>query len=215
MREEAEVSQLLSKNAKQEWINARKPEPILGGPLPDHARYMGIKLHFKTKKIVHNFFLVTAYHPHSGKDADIINNFYDSLNQFISQAPQDHHILMGSDTNASLGTAATDEISILGNFGVTTKKNGECEFQLTNLLRLHRLKSMNTCFEHNCYDTHTSNFQGVCLQLDHWFVQDEAQRLVQDAKRWYHGIDSNHAAVLLVLRLPHTILRCKKIKHKK
>jgi hypothetical protein len=74
---------------------------------------------------------------------------------------------------------------------------------------------MNTCFEHNCYDTHTSNFQGVCLQLDHWFVQDEAQRLVQDAKRWYHGIDSNHAAVLLVLRLPHTILRCKKIKHKK
>jgi hypothetical protein len=122
---------------------------------------------------------------------------------------------MGSDTNASLGTAATDETSILGNFRVTTKKNGECKFQLTNLLRLHGLKSMNTCFEHNHYDTHTSNFQGVHLQLDHWFVQDEAQRLVQDAKRWDHSIDSDHAAVLLVVRLPHTILRPKMIKHKK
>jgi exonuclease III len=128
------VAVFLSKNAKQAWINAGKPEPILGGPSPDHARYMGIKLHFKTKKIVHKFFLVTAYHPHSGKDADIINKIYDSLDQFISQAPQEHHILMGSDANASLGTAAADEISILGNFGVTTKKNGECEFQLTNLL---------------------------------------------------------------------------------
>jgi exonuclease III len=128
------VAVFLSKNAKQAWINAGKPEPILGGPLPDHVRYMGIKLHFKTKKIVHKFFLVTVYHPYSGKDADIIDKFYDSLDQFISQAPQDHHILMGCDANASLGTAATDEISILGNFGVTTKKNGECEFQLTNLL---------------------------------------------------------------------------------
>jgi hypothetical protein len=55
---------------------------------------MGIKLHFKTKKILHKCFLVTAYHPHSGKDADIIDKFYDSLDQFISQASQDHHILM-------------------------------------------------------------------------------------------------------------------------
>jgi hypothetical protein len=34
-------------------------------------------------------------------------------------------------------------------------------------------------------------------------------------KRWDHGIDSDHVAVLLVLRLPHTILRPKKVKHKK
>jgi hypothetical protein len=113
------IAVFLSKNAKQASIDARQPEPILGGPSPDHARYVGIKLHFKTKKIVHKFLLVTAYHPHSGKDADIIDNFYENLDQFISQAPQDHHILMGSDANTSLGTAATDETSILGNFGVT------------------------------------------------------------------------------------------------
>jgi hypothetical protein len=64
------ISIFLSKNAKQAWTDAGKPEPILGGPSPDHARYMGIKLHLKMKKIVHNSLFVTAYHPHSGKDAD-------------------------------------------------------------------------------------------------------------------------------------------------
>jgi hypothetical protein len=132
---------------------------------------MGIKLHFKMKKIVHKFLLVTAYHPHSRKDADIIDNFYENLDQFISQATQDQNILMGSDANASLGPAATDERQLHS----YNKKECECEFQFTNHLQLHGLKSMNTCFEHNCYDTHTSNFQGAHLQLDHWFVQDEAQ----------------------------------------
>jgi hypothetical protein len=32
------IAVFLSKNAKQAWIDVRKPEPILGGPSPDHAR---------------------------------------------------------------------------------------------------------------------------------------------------------------------------------
>jgi hypothetical protein len=121
---------------------------------------------------------------------------------------------MGCDANALIGTTTTtdDETSILGKHGVETKKDGNCEFHLTNLLHPHGLKSMATCFEHCRYDTHTSNLNGACLQLDHWFVQDETQTLVQDAKRWNHGTDSDHARVLLVLRLPHKTLRPRKIK---
>jgi exonuclease III len=124
------VAIFLSKHAKLAWENAGNPEPILGGPAPDHARFMGVQLHFKTEKIVHKFFLVTSYHPHSGKDTETIEGFYDSLNSFISQAPQGHTVLMGCDANASIGTTTDDETSILGKHGVKTKKDGDCEFHL-------------------------------------------------------------------------------------
>jgi hypothetical protein len=173
------IAIFFSKHAKLAWENAGNPEPILGGPAPDHARFMGVQLPFKTEKIVHKFFLVTAYHPHSGtKDTETIEGFYDSLDSFISQAPRGHIVLMGCDANASIGTTTTDdETSILGKHGVETKKDGDCEFHLTNLLHAHGLKSMATCFEHHRYDTHTSNLNGARLQLDHWFVQDEMQTL--------------------------------------
>jgi hypothetical protein len=67
--------------------------PFLGGPAPDHARFMGVQLHFKTEKIVHKFFLVTLYHPHLGKDTETIEGFYDSLDSFILQAPKDIQFL--------------------------------------------------------------------------------------------------------------------------
>ena len=81
------VAVFLSRTARQAWDKAGNPEPTLGGAAPDHARFMGIKLHFETKKIIHKFFLITSYHPHSGKDEDTIDEFYDNLNDFISQAP--------------------------------------------------------------------------------------------------------------------------------
>ena len=210
------VAIFLSKRAQTAWKEAGSPKPTLGGVVGDYAHLIGIALHFKTGKMCHKFFVVSAYHPHSGKDNDIIENFYESLDSFIANAPRGHTVLMGSDVNAALGIAKDDDDSrILGNFGVPTQKDGQCENNTFTFLHAHGLKSMNTCFEHNRYDTWTHNSWGSRHQLDHWFVQSDGIRYVTDAKRWDYGIDSDHAPVKLTLRLPGRIIRPKKVKKQK
>jgi exonuclease III len=194
------VAIFLSKKGKRAWEKAGANKPVLSGTVSGCARWMGIELETQESKRI---FAITAYHPHSGMDAIEIDNFYQRYDDFLdSHISEDTTVIIGCDTNSPLGVAQSEEDEkILGPKGDPYSRNDETDQQLRNLVRKHDLRASTTDYQHNRYDTWYSEGLRAVAQLDYFLVSNNARPSVMDAKRVGCGIESDHAAVKLKVRL--------------
>ena len=95
-------------------------------------------------------FLVSAYAPVGNASDDELELFFDQLTSCISKKQQNDILLIGSDTNSSMGTSSEKEDPI-SNFGIShTNESGK---RFRSYLSANNLTAMTSCFEKNDYWT--------------------------------------------------------------
>ena len=150
------VTIFLNKRAHDAWTKVGQPTPMLGGKVGNYSCLIGIHLHFKIDKLIHKLFVVSSYHPHIGKNTEIINNFYEILDDFIANVPLNYTVIMGCDINTSIGITETKhDQEISGKFRIQQRRNDICENHMHNFMHTNDLRSTTTCFQHTRYDTWT------------------------------------------------------------
>ena len=191
------------------WTNAGSHKPDLGGIVAECPRFMGIKLHFKEPgNKPTKLYVSTTYHPHSGMNRQLTEEYYQHFDDFLDRAPKDYQTIVGGDTNTPLGTATDDDdLLILGKYGAPLTRNDESTAALKNTMHKHQLRASTTDFKHKRYDTWSGIGKwGGRHQIDYFLTSTYFPRKdIIDAKRVGNGIDSDHAAIKLKLRInPHT-----------
>ena len=199
------VGIFLSKRAMKAWTNAGSHKPDLSGVVAECPRFMGMKLLFKEPgNKPTKLYVSTTYHPHSGMHRQLTEEYYQHFDDFLDKAPKDYQTIVGGDTNTPLGTATDDDdLRILGKYGAPLTRNDDSTAALKNTMLKHQLRAPTTDFKHKRYDTWSGIGKwGGRHQIDYFLTSTSFPRKnILDAKRVGNGIDSDHAAIKLKLRI--------------
>ena len=167
------------------------------------ARVMAIRLLMvdsQNKTI--GLYVVSAYAP-IGVAAEIEwNNFFDDIDTCISKKLSNDILIIGSDTNSSMGcyTRTIDDTSYcMGQFGLPYANDAGKRF--ASHLAINNLLAVTTCFRKNEYATWIHPRSKLKHQTDHFIVKKEHFRYIMDADITQTLIDSDHTAIMCKLRL--------------
>ncbi|XP_066923905.1 uncharacterized protein [Clytia hemisphaerica] len=151
-------------------------------------------------------FVISSYAP-IGMASDIEwENFFDGLDDCISKKKPKDILVIGSDTNSSMGcNAQLNEDYPIGKFGIEHINDSGRRF--SSYLAINNLLAATTCFRKNSYATWTHPRSKLKHQIDHFIVQKENFKFVMDAGVTEPLIDSDHIAIKCKLRF---IIRLKK-----
>jgi exonuclease III len=207
------VGIILSERGKQAWTNAGGNKPDIGDEF-DCARFIGLNLKFSDKQKNDIIYIASVYHPHDQLNPLMIDQFHDKLDERLQRAKATNNntsIIVGADTNSHLGTnESEDDNEILGRFGLQKRGNNANEHDLKKILFSNDLRVSTTDFPHKKYQTWTSfgNMRGL-YQIDHFITSNAIRARITDARRVETGVDSDHSAIKLKLRLVVSS-KCKK-----
>jgi hypothetical protein len=149
-----------------------------------------------------NISFVSTYHPHSGYPEGDIIHFYENYDAFLSNIWNKNKFVIGCDANTPLGiVSSTSDKCILGKFGDPYRRNNTSEFELKNIMLSLNLRSSTSDFKNKRYDTFVGN--GISEgkhQIDFISISNDLRKNVMNAKRTQNGVDSDHAAIILLTR---------------
>ena len=169
-------------------------------------------------------FLVSAYAPVSSESDAVWDRYYDQLDTCISRRLANDILIIGTDSNASIGVKS----SVNGTEGANSGYSGPVGLhglphvndsgrRLQNYLSTNTLFAATTSFKKRNYGTWQHPRSGKLHQIDHFVVSATSRKAVLDAGITEQILDSDHRAIRCKLRIMarlkrRTDLRTKLIK---
>ena len=146
-------------------------------------------------------FVVSAYAPVGNADEQVWDDYFENLSECIARKSNNDILVMGSDTNSSMGVAdnTIDYHRHLGRFGLKHRNNAGERF--ASYLAINSLLALTTCFRKSQYGTWVHPRSKLPHQIDHIIVANEHFCRFTDAGRAPVLLDSDHRAVYCKLRV--------------
>ena len=150
-------------------------------------------------------FLISAYAPVGVADADEWTEFFASLNRCIARKRNDDVLLIGSDTNSSMGCLKSDadfaigQQSPLGRFGLKHENNSGLRF--SSYLAINNYLALTTYFRKKQYGTWIHPRSKLPHQIDHFITEHKEFCRFTDAGVTIPLLDSDHQAIQCKLRV--------------
>lgn len=206
-RGEQGVGIALSQKAVLAWKAAGSPVHNDFG-----ARVVAVRLLVKDDRNRDvGIFLVSAYAPVGNADQLLWDEFMEKLDQCISRKQQGDILVIGSDTNSSIGVADKHLRTMgvkgsLGSYGLPhTNKAGT---RYHTYLEVNNLVALTTCFRKRSYATWIHPRSKLPHQIDHIVTEKSEFCRFTDAGVTTPVLDSDHRAVMCKLRI------CARLKRK-
>ena len=191
------VALALSPQAAKAWDRMGQPIARLG-PRILSIRLKLVDKHAHQRRIA----LVSACAPHSGRSQSDRDAFRVSLQECISACPPLGILVIGSDTNASVGARCDSSPDrVRGPSGMPHISAAGAT--LHDLLSMSDLCLPTTFFQKkmNRYRTWTNFRSGKPYQIDHFIAKRRDLIRARDAVATTSGVDSDHKALQLRLNL--------------
>ena len=148
-------------------------------------------------------FIVSAYAPIGAADQSLWDNFFEKLRICISRKAPTDILIIGCDTNSSMGTQpnriSPNEINSIGKFGVNHTNRAGIRFQ--TFLELNSLVASTTYFRKKNYATWNHPRSKLPHQIDHFLCQKHDLRRVIDSCSTQPLVRSDHSAVKCCIRV--------------
>ena len=168
---------------------------------PISSRLVSIRMSAKPNNIT----IIQVYAPTSDYEDDIIEEFYEELEQTIKQTPKKDFLVVQGDWNAKIGTDAyTHWPGTVGQFGVG--ETNERGLRLLEFASSHKLTIANTLHPHKL--SRRTTWHSFCgkyhNQIDYILTPRKFKSSINKAQtRTYPGADigSDHDLVLTTVRL--------------
>ena len=151
-------------------------------------------------------FLVSAYAPIGTADEEVWDDFFANLNQCIARKPRDDILLIGSDTNSSMGCresrvgqASAHQQHPLGQFGLKHTNNSGDRF--ASYLAINNFLAITTFFRKRQYGTWIHPRSKLPHQIDHFITAGGDFCRFIDAGLTEPLLDSDHRAIRCKLRV--------------
>ena len=149
-----------------------------------------------------SLFLVSAYAPVSTSSEETWSAYYEQLQDCIDRRRPGDILLIGTDSNASIGVQASSDgegYTPVGRCGIDHINQSGRRFR--NFLAVNNLVSATTCFQKKNYGTWQHPRSKKLHQLDHVIVCREKLKCLLDAGITTTILDSDHRAIRCKLRL--------------
>ena len=154
-------------------------------------------LTWKKSKGFIKLFLCSIYHPHGIAEQ---KEFYDELDQFITNQTRNSEILMGADINCNVGITLKRFSNILRPQGINNRNIKGRE--LLYLYKTNNLKILLSYFKHINYITYRSfNDKKSAHMLDNFLCCDQLFKRISDCKVTKFGVRIDHTAIITKFRL--------------
>ena len=169
------------------------------------ARVMAVRLLVRDNqgRDVH-LFLVSGYAPVGAADNSIWEEYFQNLDECISRKKSDDILIIGCDTNSSMGSA--NDNSSIGSFGLSHMNESGRRF--ASHLTINNLVAATTCFRKRNYGTWIHPRSKSIHQIDHFITEKQTICRLTDAGVTGQLVDSDHLAIQCKLRI---MLRLKKV----
>ena len=158
-------------------------------------------------------FLVSAYAPVGVADNGIWDEFFANLDLCIARKQRGDILLIGADTNSSMGCrqSVNDQIAVqqqhpLGKFGLHHTNNAGERF--ASYLAVNNLLALTTFFRKRQYGTWLHPRSKLLHQIDHFITAGEDFCRFTDAGLSESFIDSDHRAIKCKLRIMVRLKKC-------
>ncbi|XP_066918828.1 uncharacterized protein [Clytia hemisphaerica] len=138
-------------------------------------------------------FLISTYAPVGNAPEDEWDLYFDQLSSCIAKKHHNDILLIGSDTNSSMGTSSENEDPV-GNFGISHINNSGRRYR--SYLSINNLSAMTSCFKKNEYGTWIHPRSKKPHQIDHFIVNQQMTHRVRDAGVTACLLDSDHRAYI-------------------
>ena len=193
------VGIVLSQPAIQAWKDAGSVVYTNFG-----KRIIAIRLCLKDRNNKNIFiYLVSAYAPIGIADVNVWDTFLENLERCIHSKRESDILIIGSDTNSSLGTNNNPKndnaMSSVGKFGL--QHCNKAGIRLTTFLEINNLVACSTYFRKNTYATWTHPRSKLPHQIDHILTLKTDFRRITDVSVIQPLLDSDHIALRCKLRL--------------
>ena len=150
-------------------------------------------------------FLVSAYAPIGVSDQCLWDKFFDCLDTCISRKYQNDILVIGSDTNSSIGTQTVPQQFDAGNFqsvgchGIGhTNESGR---RFLSYLEMNNHVALTTYFQKKTYGTWMHPRSKSLHQIDHFITSKDNFHRFRDAGITTSLIDSDHRAIRCKLKV--------------
>lgn len=193
------VGIVLSKSARDAWNSAGSKTYTTYG-----SRIIAVRLLVKdnSKKDCY-LYLISAYAPIGVADQQVWDSFLTNLQSCINAKPERDILLIGCDTNSSLGTNEitrnTSSMSSVGKFGISHRNASGIRF--SSFLETNCLVACSTYFQKSNYSTWCHPRSKLPHQIDHIIIEKSDFFRVIDAHSSKPLLDSDHLAVKCKLRV--------------
>ena len=197
-RGEQGVGIALSEQGVEAWKEAGKTlHDDLGG------RIIAVRLKLDDdKRRPVNIFLVSAYCPVGKADPELWEEFFERLDTCMSRKVKDDILMIGMDSNSSIGTMKRDDhqdMTAVGPYGLNhINAAGE---RLRTYLEVNNLVSLTTYFKKSAYATWIHPRSKKPHQIDHFITSKSDFKRIVDAGRTNPILDSDHLAIKCKLRV--------------
>ena len=166
------------------------------------ARVMAIKLLLKdeSNKDI-RVYLVSAYAPVGNAKQHLWDNFFQRLELCINRKRKNDVLVLGCDTNSSMGTIANNrdlDKSSIGKFGLSHRNHAGIRFH--SFLEINGLIVLTTYFRKKKYATWSHPRSKLPHQIDHIVCQKSDFMRFTDACSTKPLIDSDHCAIKCKIR---------------
>ena len=180
-------------------------------------RIVAVRLEFKTARKIHHLFIVSGYAPHSGYPLEIREEYQSQLRQCIETCTSYERLIIGTDTNSSIGVRSPTDLTdrVRGPYGIAHEN--ECGRDLHQLLAMEEMCLPTTFFKaKRQHDTHTwrSFRTNKPFQIDHFIMKRKDLKKVQFARTYRWGLDSDHRAIIMQVKLHGLAMTRRKIKER-
>ena len=164
------------------------------------ARIMAIRLLLKDQqKRDVGVFIISAYAPVGNAPDDVWDIFFEQLDSCIARKTSNDILVIGTDTNSSMGHAIENDDGPLGNFGLPHVNDSGRRF--LSYLSINNLSVMTTAFMKKKYATWIHPRSKKTHQIDHIIVNREMAHRTTDTGVTSPVLDSDHQAVFLKFRV--------------
>ena len=165
------------------------------------ARVMAIRLLLKdSAKNDVGVYLISAYAPVGNSKQQLWDDFFERLELCIKRKRKNDVLILGCDTNSSMGTAERNEINknSIGKFGLHHRNRAGIRFN--TFLEVNGLIALSTYFRKKNYATWSHPRSKLPHQIDHIISQKNDFYRFTDAGTISPLIDSDHVAVKCKIR---------------
>ncbi|RYE19746.1 MAG: hypothetical protein EOP45_12160, partial [Sphingobacteriaceae bacterium] len=145
---------------------------------------------------------ISVYSPCDGANSDVMNDFYNDLNDIVYRKGNERVIVMG-DLNARVGRNNPNFVNVLGKFGEDMVANGNGK-RLLDFCQSSGLSITNSFFNHKKIHMYSWENPGQNRKslLDYVIVEENLRNLVLDTRVYRSfGLDTDHYLVASKLRI--------------
>ena len=143
--------------------------------------------------------LISAHAPIGNAAEDDWDDYFEQLSSCIARKKTNDILVIGTDSNSSMGCANENDDGPLGTFGLPHVNDSGRRF--LTYLSVNNLSVMTTSFMKKKYATWIHPRSKKVHQLDHFIVNKEMSHRITDSGVSSPVIDSDHQAVFLKLRV--------------